>query len=216
MKNKAFTLIEILICIAIVMALAGISAAVYAQATARGKLTVEISQMHQIGLAANLYHEQYDAWPMSPTQLVNGGLTPKDLWLSPRDRYPRGFSNEWLTDMGTGTPTNMLSRRSAFPNTYISLGDFHQALQFVNKVMERASPGLFVSLLDSKLSAGSDLGGNYEGIYRRVLLDTSVVIRHQQGYTRTGADGKPEKFHYDVTWFFDPDKEWIEKESSTF
>jgi len=216
MKNKGFTLIEILICISVVLALAAISAAVYAQATARGKLAVEISQMHQIGLAANLYHEQYDAWPMSPTQLVDGGLTPKNLWLSPRDRYPRGFANEWLTEMGTGTPTDYLRDRSSFPNTYICLGDYHKVQAYVNKVVEKASAGLFVSILDSKPVALSGLRGDYEGIYRRVLLDGSVVIRHQRGFTRPGPDGKPEKFHYDVTWFFDPDQQWIEKESSTF
>jgi len=216
MRIRAFTLIEILVCVAIVLVLAAIGGTVYIQAIGRGKLATEISQMHQIGLAANLYHEQYDAWPMSPTQLVDGGLTPKGLWLSPRDRYPRGLSNELLTDMGTGTPTDYLSYRSVFPNTYFGLGDFHKTREFVNKVVEKTSPGLFVSLLDSKLIADSGLRGNYEGIYRRVLLDTSVVIRHHQEYTRAGADGKPEKFSYKVTWFFDPDKEWIQKESSTF
>jgi len=204
---------------AIVIALAGIAASVYVRATERGRVDVEINQMHQIGLAANLYHEQYDSWPVSTMQLVDAHLIPKEICLSPRDRYENGFSNAWLKDEGSSYSSSQIARRvSPFPNTYICLGDMVDGHQedYAKEMTDEPNFGLFVANLDAKMVSGNTVSGVYEGLYRRVLLDTSVVVRHHQIFKGLDHTGKPIKFGGIISWFVDPSEQWIKEHALTF
>jgi len=219
-KRAAFTLMEILVCMAIVMALAGISASVYFRATDRSRVDVEISQMHQIGLAANLYHEQYDAWPPSTKELVAIALIPKEICFSPRDRYPNGFTNAWLTEDGKDySSRTSLDRRTNYPRSYFCVGDMVGThLDTFQKALDtQSNVGLCVSYSDSQLRGpNAPVNGDYVGMYRRVLLDGSVVIRHHLESWR-GLDrfGKPIKFGDSLSIFYDPSEEWIKELART-
>src|SRR5579872_5664941 len=59
-KTTAFTLIELLVVIAIIAILAAILFPVFAQAKAAAKATVCLSNMKQMGLALQLYTNDYD------------------------------------------------------------------------------------------------------------------------------------------------------------
>jgi len=207
-------------CMAIVMALAGISASIYFRATDRSRTDVEISQMHQIGLAANLYHEQYDAWPPSTIELVAIALIPKEICYSPRDRYPNGFTNAWLTGVYHELPVkSTLDRLSQYPRSYLCFGDMvgQHSEQFMRAIDTQANPGLCASLSDSRLeNPNGPINGDYVGMYRRVLLDSSVIIRHHLDTFR-GIDknGQPIKFFNTLTIYFDPSKEWIKDLASS-
>ncbi len=63
MKRRGFTLIELLVVIAIIAILAAILFPVFAQAREKARQTTCISNMKEIGLAAQMYIQDYDeAW----------------------------------------------------------------------------------------------------------------------------------------------------------
>jgi len=59
-KNRAFTLIELLVVIAIIAILAAILFPVFAQAKAAAKATAGLSNLKQLGLAQQMYYNDYD------------------------------------------------------------------------------------------------------------------------------------------------------------
>jgi len=60
MRSRAFTLIELLVVITIIAILAGLLFPVFQQAKFAGKRTVDISNLHQVGIAMQTYMGDYD------------------------------------------------------------------------------------------------------------------------------------------------------------
>src|SRR4029079_6406619 len=81
-RQRGFTLIELLVVIAIIAILAAILFPVFAQAREQARKTSCTSNMRQIGLALNMYVQDYDE--MLPTQSPEnwpvGGV--KGSWIN--------------------------------------------------------------------------------------------------------------------------------------
>src|SRR5436853_5308811 len=83
-RRGGFTLIEVLIVIAIITVLAAILYPVFAQARERARTTVCLSNLRQMGTAMELYLGDYDErfpfagreWPQTSLVDVWGGLEP--------------------------------------------------------------------------------------------------------------------------------------------
>jgi len=208
-SRRAFSLVEILLCIVILVSLAAIAASVLRPGRHRGSVKAELSQLHQIGLAANLYHEEGDAWPMNTTALVNSGYIPKDVCYSPRDQYPIGWANRYLT-ANAQQASSYAAKLATFPNSYLSIFDTQFPANRLKPIMtEQKGLGLFVSLIESSnLFPNESPTGPFKGTYRRVLLDGSVQKRWHISMKGPDRNGKTVTMMADVTWFFDPDDRW--------
>lgn len=80
-RQKAFTLIELLVVIAIIAILAAILFPVFAQAKSAAKKTACISNAKQVGLAYNLYVNDYD--DRLPARYYQGGTVRWPLYVMP-------------------------------------------------------------------------------------------------------------------------------------
>src|SRR5579872_1572818 len=115
-KRKGFTLIELLVVIAIIAILAAILFPVFAKAREQARKVSCLSNMKQLGLATNMYVQDYDEkfpfgenWhadvPTTPTGVVDAGyvcgnryqlkpyLKSEAIWLCPSDTS-WAFQNE--------------------------------------------------------------------------------------------------------------------------
>ena len=76
--RRGFTLIELLVVVAIIAILAAILFPVFAQARAKARQTVCLSNLHQIGMAGRMYMNDYDNHPPAP----GTNSDPQCLWGS--------------------------------------------------------------------------------------------------------------------------------------
>jgi prepilin-type N-terminal cleavage/methylation domain-containing protein len=97
-QRKAFTLIELLVVIAIISILAAILFPVFAQAKAAAKKVACESNMHQIGLAFEMYMNDFDGFMPDRRDLktsLPGGWKPWTTWPT---SDPRGAWAEIIFD----------------------------------------------------------------------------------------------------------------------
>lgn len=93
---RAFTLVELLVVIAVIAILAGLLLPALASARERGRRTVCLSNVRQIGLAIQLYAQESDG------RIPFGPKAPP--FTNPSNFYP-----------STGAPTSLLSLQSGAP-----------------------------------------------------------------------------------------------------
>lgn len=84
--RRAFTLLEVLIVLAIIGILAALLFPVIGRAREQGRRTVCVSQLHQIGLAFGLYRQDYNGLPDHLSVIHPGYLASAQLLVCPSDR----------------------------------------------------------------------------------------------------------------------------------
>ncbi|MBX3110851.1 MAG: prepilin-type N-terminal cleavage/methylation domain-containing protein [Fimbriimonadaceae bacterium] len=86
-KNQGFTLIELLVVIAIIAILAAILFPVFAQAKEAAKKAAGLSQMRQLGLAVQIYAEDYDDTFVPSTNYDASTTDPARIWTTSMYAY---------------------------------------------------------------------------------------------------------------------------------
>lgn len=90
MKRRAFTLIEILVVIAIIAVIAGLLFPVLAKAKKSAQVTQDIEQLRQCYIGLQLYREDYDQAYPSGLADVAGVYIHKQILVSPADKRKPG------------------------------------------------------------------------------------------------------------------------------
>lgn len=181
--NRAFSLIELLVVVAIIVILAAIGLTIMSGAKGSAKDTVAISNMRQLGQAAALYSETYGEWPTSCRYLVASGLAPKQLLVNPNDPTELGLGNVAVVG-------NYFGIRSPGTTPYrMSFGGFleWEVSKFqVPYIKEAQGGGWLVDVTPSQKQKDARSLIFAEGVYRRVLFDTAVVARRHYSAIEDG------------------------------
>ncbi len=84
-RRRGFTLIELLVVIAIIVLLTVILLPVFSGARAMARRTACISNLRQIGLALNLYRQDYEELPPYLSRIAAGYVKESRIFLCPSD-----------------------------------------------------------------------------------------------------------------------------------
>ena len=121
-RNRGFTLIEILVSIAIIVVLVGLLIPVLGRAKLQAKRANDLSQLHQLGLAGALYAENDGPYfPRACALLVNTGLAQKELCSGLSDPTTKGIASRVGASFGSqplGDDGEMEPFRSTFVGTW--------------------------------------------------------------------------------------------------
>ncbi|MER3501626.1 MAG: hypothetical protein C4295_09200 [Candidatus Fervidibacterota bacterium] len=107
-RRRAFTLVELLVVLAVIAALAGLLFPVFSAVREKGRQTQCLSNLHQIGRAFTLYADDHDeTYPYRPTDLTGH---PGGAGVSPTGGWPPLIIPPW-----TAQGEAYLRNRQVFP-----------------------------------------------------------------------------------------------------
>lgn len=84
-RRPAFTLVELLVVVAIAAILAAILFPVFARVRAEARRTACISNLRQIGMALGMYREDYEELPPLLSKITSGYISAPALLVCPND-----------------------------------------------------------------------------------------------------------------------------------
>jgi prepilin-type N-terminal cleavage/methylation domain-containing protein len=206
MRARGFTLTELLVVVAIIAVLAGITTSAFVAARNGAKVTADISNMRQLGAAAALYQSDFDnVFPLSASTLVASGRVPSAIVSSSRDATPDGLAvaiaNEVLPPVGRAMPK--LPYRLSYPGLF-EMGFDQTFVQ--NHLTSASGVGWLVEVSACEPRAGT-LAGSV-GRYHRLMLDGSVQKRVQSVFA-FNDDGQSGRATHPLMFFIDEDAAWL-------
>lgn len=203
--RAAVTLTELLIVVAVIVALSALSSTVYVAAKRSAARTIEISNLRSLGQAAQLYAEQFGAYPTSATTLVSNRQIPKAIVLSPLDPSSVGFMNLLVT-FHSKASSELSKLVPTYPCSYLGLGDYGYDISYIEKnIRDQPGAGWLVSLVETEPWLRNQYG-ILLGKYRRLLLDGSVQSRQHSWHYRNGT-----RVDHPAFWFADGGAEWRDR-----
>lgn len=90
---RAISLLEVLAVFFIIAVLAGLILPLISTSRTRARGANDLNNLRQLGLAANLYHEQEGYWPRGTDNLVHAGLIPVTVCSFMNDPSRSGIAN---------------------------------------------------------------------------------------------------------------------------
>lgn len=170
--RKGFTMLEMIVVVAIV----GLLAAIIFPAIARSKLaayvTAHTSQLRQVGMAHALYEESTGWQPLATVPLVRAGVLDRRLVASSLDPFPQGAANLYRSHSQEHAYTQTDYQDSTFCLAEMVGADLRA------KVLESRAAG-WAAVQSEPPRQDSWLRDTemYSERYLRLRLDGSVVAR---------------------------------------
>jgi type II secretory pathway pseudopilin PulG len=205
LRNRAYTLVELLVAIGILILLIGIVAPALVSAKVRAREANDVSNLRQLGQAGALYHDQFGEMPLGCPVLVTSRMVPSSLCSGARDSSSRGIANMYADAHAAFSPSYK-SVKTTYKNSYLG---WRELMTAPDKLEQQLAPAANNGwLVDLASAIPSDPFGHYwRGTYRRLLLDGSVTSRQTRMVTAE-IDGKPQQAFMMITLFGDFAPEW--------
>jgi prepilin-type N-terminal cleavage/methylation domain-containing protein len=92
---RAFSLVEMLTVMAIILVLTGIILPLCLRARRQGMMSSDINQMHQIAIAGTMYSSESGTFPVSCFEVVDSGLLPASIFKLSLDPFPEGLARKY-------------------------------------------------------------------------------------------------------------------------
>lgn len=198
-RRSGFTLIEVLVVVAIIALLIAILLPSLAAAKFQSRVTVCQSNLHQLGVGITAYASEQRVIPFGPTVDMlfapflegnKGDLATNQIWTGPQVVQPA--NNVVPQGMGLGL---MLSRASMWPKMMYCPGDdTNDPIEELAKVQERTDKAAYCSYLYRQLQETNkrgkleDLGKNNAKYPRRataLALDLNSLLSMDPDAVRT-------------------------------
>lgn len=174
-SSSAFTLIELLVVVAIISILAAILFPVFAQARAKARQTACLSNMRQMGFAAQMYAQDTDeTLPLAATATATGFLNWHDLldpyvknkqvWICPDSQAP-------VTDIygkpvcHYGWNAYYLNRNGFNPNLPIDVNNIYTINNAPGVTLAEASKPAHLALMGDNRGIDGKLPANHLSAY---------------------------------------------------
>lgn len=208
--QKAFSLVEILVVIFILVLVGGLLLPILSRSKAEALKADDIARLRQIGMAQQIYHESYQGrYSLSVIPLVESQLLPKELAASLRDHSPEGLANV-MAAQNLEMDSEFIGRRASFKSSFIGIEEQGWSQEyFVKNILDGKNPGWLVNVVETVPGTGSILAAA-TGPYHRLCLDGSVQRRTQSRITVID-DGKEATGVHPVLLYVDEDAEWIDR-----
>ncbi len=176
---------------------------VYSKSVRASYKTDDMARMHQIGIAGNLYSDQYGDFPTRVNALVDSGILQPNVCWSLRDANSAGLANVVVAKLRQGRSTDI--QPLPFKSSFLAYGDYGYTYKTYPQVVGASAGGWLINVLDSEV--GPDEPSTWKGIYQRLTFEGSVVTRqHLQVPKRDGKNeglvSSPLLLYQDAT------KEW--------
>lgn len=223
-QNKGFTLIELLVVIAIIVILAAILFPVFAQARAKARQTICLSNMRQMGLGVMMYAQDYDeAFPLDSH--TGGGGNANWVWIKTLQPYvktsllyrcPSDPSANWERPLSGQVTTRKTSYGTNFwmlPR--LGVDELTMNCSGFNTVGSIRAPArtIYIAELRTNAAGGADhyhpAAWRYPNSCGTYIEPTDELAMdwHSGGTNYTFVDGHAKWFRFEQTWSSDASRD---------
>jgi prepilin-type N-terminal cleavage/methylation domain-containing protein len=190
MEKRAFTLLEILVVVAIVATLVALVFPLISISRQRSYAADNISKLRQLGQASTLYEQAQGDYPLRAVHLVESDLVPKELCASALDNRASGMANAYIREQGANPLAGNLASEAPFKVSFVGVGELHPNLEYFNKdIKDKAGAGWLIDATSTTEGLVKSFAFR-EGKYRRLLLDGSVVTKSMHDVNCAGSPCK--------------------------
>lgn len=178
-RHGAFALTEVLTVIGIVAVLAAITFTLVPTFWSRSRETALISNMRQIGIAAELYAQTHGLERvLSPRHLIESEMFPAEFLAAHDDGTKSGWFNDFVKKASRGN-SGYASRAYNVKNSFFAMGDvFRNPTQRSDSGKEKVSEsGWLVCFKVPREPSSNFVESLIRQPFHRLNFDGSVVLR---------------------------------------